>query len=226
MKLLSPYCTVKDVQVETQNSDPTEVDEFMRAINNASRWIDSYCHRDFLYHDHTANALVIPDHWCAGNVIYLPMPIKTLTEIKVVESDGTSTIIPSTDYRSESDPIAGTATVTRAGRWTAPDSYNTTGLLPERVLGLPRRIEMKGTFGYSPAVDDNTPATVNFDPNAVPSPEIPAEISQACAVVAAIRSGKMRKEIVDFGGQRQSVTLRNIPKDTMESINRFRQSIT
>jgi hypothetical protein len=82
------------------------------------------------------------------------------------------------------------------------------------MLGIPRRIEITGTFGYALA------------DTATPSPEIPQEIATACAVIAAVRSGKARKEIIDFSGQRQALTLKTIPKDVMEMLGRFRIALT
>lgn len=210
--LLNPYCLLRDVQAEAGNTYPDDAEDFLVEINKASRWIDQHCRRDFLFHDHATTALTVPASWCAENVIFLPWPVITLTEITV---DGIA--LQSSSFSFENVPGETCGKIYREGNWLARDNYGV-GLQAEKVITLPLRIQMKGTFGYAPSVTT---------PTAVPSPDIPADISQACAVIAAVRSGKLKREISlpGGGGAREAVTVRNVPKDTMATLARYRRGI-
>lgn len=209
--LLNPYCLLRDVQAEASNTYPDDANDFLVEINKASRWIDQHCRRDFLFHNHASAALTVPASWCAGNVIFLPWPIITLTEITV---EGIT--LPADAYAFENVPGETSGKIYRNADWLARDSYGV-GLQAEKVISLPLRIQLTGTFGYRLA---------ETTPTAVPSPDIPADITQACAVIAAVRSGKLKREItVAGGGARETITVRSIPKDTMATLSRYRRGI-
>lgn len=211
-----PYCTLSEVQDETQNNRPEDIEILSRAINRASREIDEYLRRDFLFRDNASVPLSVPLSYCAENVIFLPWPVLTLTEISIVVPPDPAAVLPSTDYTFENSILSATSKIFRAGSWKAADSYGKVGILPSRSMGLPIQILLKGTFGYVPAQKDSE------NDFSQPAIGIPQSIRTACAVLAGIRSGKLKKEIVDLNGQRNSVTTRTIPKDVADMLARYR----
>lgn len=127
MALVNPYCTLNAVKLET-GVDLGEGEEdalFEAAINQVSRWVESYCNRDWLFHDHSSTPLVVRRAHIYGNTIYLPWPIVTLTEFSI---DGT--IQNSEDYR-------GTVGDSRVYYYSLIPYYETEDW-----------IQLKGTFGY------------------------------------------------------------------------------
>lgn len=205
--LLNPYCTIKDVQTETSNSEADDQLQFIEEINWASRWIDDYCRRDFLPHNCATVPLRVASGWCAENVIYLPMPVISLAKIVV---DGTE--LASTDYSFENSVPRSTSRITRVERWARQQTYSGSN----RAFVLPPKIELYGVFGF-------TPETSN--PAAKPCVDLPQEIRTVCRVLAAIRSGKVKREFVAPDGSRQVATVRNLPADIRDSLNRYRQSV-
>jgi hypothetical protein len=214
--LKNPYCTVEDVQRETQNTSPDDVQKFISAINQASRWIDGYTHRDFLFHDATGG-MVVEEGWAAFNKIYLPWPIITLTKVETADEFGNMTEMLATDYRAVS-PIGSFGGVIEAsGRW-----YD---VRKDHVMRT--QVKIYGAFGYPAAVAGDVQLAPNqtFSADQWPSPLVPAEIASACAVIAAVRSGKARKDIVGFDGQKTSATVKTVPKESMDALCRYRRPI-
>lgn len=205
LTLLHPYCTLRDAQAEAGNTNADDARDLLQEINKASRWLDEYCHRDFLFHDHTAAPLVVHESWCAGNVLYLPWPVLTLTEIKI----GGVVLAPA-EYRWSLRPGSATAKIERNGTWL-PAPSSSVALAGEAITMAPL-IELRGTFGFAPA---------STAPESTPSPSIPATITQACAAIAAIRSGLVKREITGFGGQREAITVRSVPKAILESLGKY-----
>jgi hypothetical protein len=206
--LLYPYCTVANVQAETRNTDDTEIDLFTDCINAASRAIDDYCHRDFLFHDHSSSVLVVPSYWIALNRIWLPFPCIELTEIQV---DGE--VLPADQYRLETAPFSKDAKIVRVGRWLRPDTFRMDVLNGGRTFPLLKQITLQGKFGY--ALDATNPLTV-------PPTGIPANITRACTIFAAVSSGRSTREYVGVNGDRQTVTLRKIPAEVTDILDRYR----
>ena len=199
--LKNPYCTLADVQTETANNSHEDADQFRSEINAASRFIDGYCGRDFLLHNHTITPLVAGKNWIAGNVLFLPFPVISLTKITV---DGFE--LPSADYIFENGTPRSTAQVIKSGQWIRKRQGS--------QFALPPKIELTGMFGYVPAATDSDI-----------SPDLPQEIVTACRVLAAIRSGKVKREFTTPDGNRQVATVRNLPPDITASLNRFRQPV-
>lgn len=149
MSLSNPYCTLVQLQREIKNTDADSDDTVLAwhqdCINRASRFVDQYTHRDFLFHDYSSTALPVEPRWILGNEIWFPWPIKTLTELTVDE------VAQSTeDYTF------------RAGKRKLVNVED----LPvvEYQSGY---VSVKGTFGYgtgadttSPPVDANFPAAI------------------------------------------------------------------
>jgi hypothetical protein len=214
-----PYCTVRDVQDETLHGASDHIETFTKAINQASREIDWFCRRDFLFHDHTSQAFSVPAHMCQENVITLPWPVITITEVKVIVPPDSGAVLDPSEYQHENFLLSASSKIYRAGRWRSGEEFTKAGILPSRSNRLPTRIELKGTFGYLPAQKNST-----HDFTA-PSPSIPAEIRHACACLAGVRSGRHKKEIVDRSGDRQTVTLRSLPRDVEAMLMRFQVPI-
>jgi hypothetical protein len=220
--LLRPYCTLADVQRETQNTDPDDVESFKQAINQASRWIDWYCRRDFYYHDHSTGALSVEENWTAGAKIFLPWPVITLTQVQTQDVFGSSTVLPAESYRVQPSILTACGVIVSDTRWVRPDVFTTGGLLPQRSNAMAAMIQLTGTFGYAPVMTSGGSPVIDTTKASV---DIPMEISTACAVIAAVRSGKSKKEIIDYSGQKQSATVKAIPRDVMEMIGRYRRPI-
>lgn len=130
--LSNPYCTLAQLQEEVRNNKATENDWFSECINTASRWVEEECGRDFWFHDHSSSALVVHPSYIVGDMICLPWPILTLTE---VADDGY--VVPSDEYYVDGSAIH------RDGEWS-------------RYLWK-RTITLKGTFGYT--LDVTNPTT-------------------------------------------------------------------
>jgi hypothetical protein len=199
-ELLNPYCTLVEVQRECSNDDARDIDQFNEEINWASRWLDDHCRRDFLPHDHTSTPLLVKKAWIVGNVIYLPMPVRTLTGITV---DGAA--IAADTFVFENSNQHSKATIVGARAWDSAAG--------KPGFRLPVKIELTGTFGYTPAATD---------PAKNPPLDIPQQIRTACRIIAAIRSGKVKREFVTPDGNRQVATARNLPPDVLKSIAPYR----
>lgn len=208
--LLRPYCTLRDAQTEAGTNDPDSALDLILEINKASRWIDDHCKRDFLFHDHSTTAFVVPESWCALGVIYFPWPIITLTEIKV----GGELFAPSL-YRHSRRPSSATSKIERDGVWLSA-SAPSVGLPGATLHRMAPLIELKGTFGFAPA---------SVKPNENPSPDLPAVVSQACAAIAAIRSGQVRREITGPGGTREAITVRSVPKSVLDPLGTYKIAV-
>ncbi len=83
MPLERPYTTIEQVVIETGSSDPELDRVYEFAITQASRFVDRYTHRDFWFHDHTADPFRVPRQWAAGDCFCLPFPVITLTEVRL-----------------------------------------------------------------------------------------------------------------------------------------------
>lgn len=208
--LQNPYCELRDAQAVAGNTDEESARDLVREINNASRFIEEYCRRDFLFHDHANTPLLVREGWIAQNVIYLPWPVITLTEVRV---DGVA--LPASEWRHQPGTTA--SNVLRNGPWLPADGIvQLDPFTPRPALAMPPRIELVGTFGYAPAEDDAEKK---------PSPSLPATIRQACATIAAINSGLVRRDFTNLGGDRESVTVRTFPKETYAALNRYKVAV-
>ncbi|MDX2187796.1 MAG: hypothetical protein SFV32_12745 [Opitutaceae bacterium] len=208
-----PYCELPDVQAEAQNTSIEDIPDFTLAINNASRYIDSYCRRDFLYHDNRSIPLLVAPSWCAENVIFIPRPTIELTKIELSDDNGITW--------TQVDPV----------HWTlvkvdGAASSRIAATFDWQPLGraLPRQIRLTGQFGYAKAGIPVGRTAENFNPDSVPSPDLPAEIRTACTVIAAVRSGKYRKDVISPDGQSRTITIRSIPDDVVKMLDGYRVS--
>lgn len=202
-ELTDPYCTLEDVQQECRNERPTVTDKFIRSINLASRMVEDYCRRDFLYHDHTGhgNPLRVQRGCVMEETIYLPYHVIELTGLRTYDrrADADSaTLWPVDDYYTESDIKKNTCRIF-AERGLKFGDYPFMGFL-----------DLFGRFGY----DVPEGHTV--------SPDLPASIRKATAVIAATLSMERRLEQTNLEGNRIELVELNIPREVFHHLNRFR----
>lgn len=221
MPLERPYCTLKRVQRECINDSPDDAADIVEAINEASRYIERTTRRKFWFQDCLATssanpALEIPLSWCAVNVIYLPMPVISLTEISVQHGNGEASVMEPGDYRYLNNDLESSAKIMRSGNWVAGDRFSTVGLLPRNLHSMPTKLLLKGTFGYALAADK---------PNETPPIGIPEDIARACAVIAAVFSGKLKKSFIGEGGTQQQTTQKTIPREISDILNDYRVKV-
>lgn len=200
MKLENPYCTLADVQAETGNSKPEVVDTLLNAINLASRLIEAESGRDFLYHDFRVSPWVVPHESVGGNYISMPWPCIDAAGVSV-RIDGVE--VDKSEFRVVHEGRKWVTYLVRKSAWIATD-------VPEVSLGAQDKyppmtlIEVYGQFGFVPA---GTAPTEN------PSPSIPGTVRYAASIIAAVRSGKAKKDAIGPDGTATSVVMKAVPKD-------------
>lgn len=149
MALSNPYCTLGQLQKEIKNTDADSDADVLAwhqdCINRASRFVDDYTHRDFLFHDYSATALPVEPRWILGNEIWFPWPIKTLTELTV------DTVAQSTDDYTF-----------KAGKRKLVNVED----LP-KVEYQSGWVSVKGTFGYGTGADTTAPPVDAGFPHAI-----------------------------------------------------------
>jgi hypothetical protein len=198
MALTNPYCTLVEVQKETGNSDTDLVDWFETCINNASRWIEEHCYRDFLYHDYSTTAFTVPEKDGVGTELYLNWPIITLDSVQAKE-----VLVPEDLYTFN----VGDRYITRRDKsdWIGKPSgmrktnYHSPMIVSRAGFDLP--IQVKGTFGFV-----NPPAAVRI----------------ACYQIASAWTNEKRREKVGMDGARTSLLDANIPTEALELLKRWK----
>lgn len=213
--LLNPYCTLEDVQKECENHDAEDSLVMLDAINAASRRIDSYCRRDFLWHDHSLTPFSVLDSMIVRETIYLPWPLAELSKIVIV-TDGVEEIVDPKRYRASVDLQKSSTRIVLAGKWLGAVNLDLAGMTSGSIISLPPEVRIYGCFGY--AVDGSA--------TEVPSRSLPAGIRRACTVIAAVWSGKLRKQVQDFNGGSTTVTQKAIPQSVIDMLDDFRTSLT
>lgn len=203
MSLVNPYCSVAQVQEELRNtSAPLAVSggALEDAINQASRWIDTYKGRDYFLHDYSVNPLLIDRSDRAILVqdsLWFPYtPIIVFTSVTVAGQ----LWVADTDYVLKSDRL-----IAIPG-WFGQVSTQFCSLLPN----LTDRVSILGKFGYDQA-----------NSAAIPT-GLPQEINRAAILVAAAFSGHNQKEIVGMDGNKAGVTDKTIPKAVFDILGKRR----
>jgi hypothetical protein len=201
--LLKPYCTLLDVQVETKNSGSENDDLYTQAINLASRYVDTYCRRDFWYYDYKETPYRVPRSRVIGNDVVLPFPIIDLTEVRYMEDP---TVTSSTDFAlSEIE-------------YYFEEGKSTINLSSTLQINYPfdGKMEVYGEFGFPLQLDDNNDPVLT-----VPPPTLPAAVRRATAIVAAAWSNERRVEQVALDGSRTSLIDNSVNKEVFSLLECF-----
>lgn len=179
---INPYITLTELRQELKMKSAdvpagSDVEEdLLRAIDNASRWVDEYTQRDYLFHDHGTAPLEF-DQFSPGVFdfqIFPPFsPIITVTKLVY----GGTELTAGTDYAVENQLASRQRINNLKGAWK-----------PNRVDAL---LQLYGTFGYVQASA------------IVPPTGLPGRITIATRWVAAAISGRNRKEVVGLDGVKQ-----------------------
>lgn len=206
--LLHPYCTLELVQQETQNEDADKEDIMLGAINRASRLVDEICRADFVFHDHSETPLDVGSEFIGGDLLVLPWPILSLTQVEDITSDS-PVVIPATEYKVvrgsvfTADPFAHRrGMVVRDGNWP--------------FLSYRNCLRLTGTFGYAPVMDED-----DEPDNTQPSAHLPAAVVRATTLIAAAFSGCYNKQWRDASGSTQEMLQTSVPKEARELLARW-----
>lgn len=189
--LYRPYCTLRDVQRETHNTDDVDESWFRECINRASRIVESKTSRVFYAKDFSVTPYLVPRRDVYQKVIYLAWPIITLTEVDERGDDDTENIVDLEDYGF----TVGDRSIHCVRNW--------------EFINFKDTIKIKGTFGFP---DDPTAD----DPTQVPSLGIPDELRRATALIAAAISAENRREVMGLDGGVVEVSDHNIPAEAMK----------
>ncbi len=193
MELLRPYVSVSEMQAFLDNRDGGEEERIKEAINQASRYIEDRCRRDFWFHDHTTTAHTVKRGDICGQVCLLPFEILTLTEVKVDDTVLTEGLAED-DYWYESGSRIIRCTDTSWG----DEPFRQT-------------LTVKGTFGY--ALDAESPLEL-------PPPLLPGGLKEAAKQIAAAMSGLWKKTRMGLEGT-ESFTQTTIPAGVAGMLKQF-----
>ena len=144
---VNPYISLSELieELKMKASDvpsgSSTEDDLLRAIVNASRWVDDYTRRDFFFHDFTVTPMVF-DQFDEGvydrRIFPRFQPILSITEIN---ANGI-VLVEATDYVVKNHDEDNQTIFCSQGSWF----LNNAGWWPSRDR---MTIEIKGTFGYS-----------------------------------------------------------------------------
>lgn len=224
--LVNPYTTLPEVLANIRNlTAPQAVqDACATAINTASRYIDEYTQRDFLFHDFSVSPLIPRIEWTTRDVISLPWPVLTLTQITELGQ----VIDPKFYYanpgiqgalRGRIERVFNTdqllAGLQMAYSENAEYAQNLEAITYNRTYNweeMARRgqLAITGTFGYQ--VPDQTAPPVG----------IPSGVRHACTLIAAAWSGYNTRERIGFDGQKQSLLDDRIPQEAATLLKRYK----
>jgi len=188
-----PYTTIERVKHECRlRQSETDNDDWIRTcINDASRAVERHMGILFKFHDHTSTAYTVPKHDVVEDKIFLPYPILTLTDVSI---GGYS--LDSDDYEYENkSPMGYGSEITLTG---SVDSFIGASLFAESD-----DVTLTGTFGYTQ--EDET----------VPADDLPTEVVRACTLIASAFSGYNQREVLNYTGDRVSLTDSRIPEEAM-----------
>ncbi len=198
MALERPYCSISDVSGETQNSDAPD-SLYENAINTASRYVEEYCQTDFWFHDYSSTALEVPRSWVTKNIVTLPWPIITLTDLWVYSDREIGAV--------DNDKFDFDEYYFDVGRSQIRAEGGVFGEQHPFVLNM----ELKGTFGY-PITDNETPPAT-----------LPQSIRRACTLIAANFSGENNKQVVGLDGVVTSMLDTSVPSEATMLLKKYRQ---
>jgi hypothetical protein len=201
--LEKPYCILSDVQAETKNSGSENDDLYLSSINAASRYIETYCRRDFWFHDYTTTPYRVPRGSVIGNSIVLPFNIIDLSEVRYMDD---ATVTSSPDFAlSEIEYYFEEGRSTISISSTVEINYPFEG-----------RMEVYGEFGYNLSLDENDDPILTQPPYG-----LPAAVRRAATIVAAAWSNERRMEGVALDGSKSSILDNTVNKEVFSLLERF-----
>lgn len=143
MKTLARAYASRAQVVEDLRNKAVDEDVIVDAIHAASRWVDRYKGRDFVFHDHTTTAVVIPGplKLTIGQALLLPKtPVITLTEV----IEGEKTLVEGTDFVAAGGPEGTFKLVRIRGEWLDGVTVTLKGTFGFEVLPQPSRVDITG----------------------------------------------------------------------------------
>ena len=210
MALENAYSTMEAVQRETGNSNPELVSWFEDCVNLASRWIDDYCHCEFLPHSYPLDgpspvAYRVKRSEMVGGSIFLPWPIVNLSQVKTG-----IIILREDDYFWE-----------EGSREILLPTESLSAFQPtdQAVIGV---ADFGGFRGKPSKWDKNQPTTVNGEFGYA---SVPSSVARACTQIASAWSHEKRRERMAMDGKRTSLLDENIPEDARILLRRFRRLV-
>lgn len=207
--LNKPYCEIEDVKSYIKNS---EYDDgfYSYAINQASRMVDKFMGRNFWYNDYTQKAYRPQDVF--EDRIFFPFPIRRIDELKVggniigsnsyfyvsIEDDQEArNFFLQMEFVSESDL----------------SSFAQTELLNKDTRNTPKKIEVKGIFGYTITGINQMPTDAYF----------PADVRRATTMIAGTLTDQFRREVVDKDGNKENLLETMIPHDAIKLLKKSKR---
>jgi hypothetical protein len=203
--LVKPYCTLAEVQAECRNEEASAEDVMNTAINLASRFIGQHCRDEFWGYDHTTTPLSIPKEWVAGNSIYFPWPIVSLSLLEDISNASSPVTVDADTYRVVTGLDAN-------GDVKHKGFVECSGKFPS--LGYKDCLRATGVFGYELAA---------VEPEENPPVNLPAAVRRSCVLIASTWSTEYRKQWKDADGVQQEMLQTNVPKEAMQLLSRWRQ---
>lgn len=205
-ELTDPYCTLEDVWRETRNHKPEHTQKYIRCINEASRFVEDHCRRDFLYHvfdQGSGDYYSVPRNCVFEEKVFLPFPIIEITGLWVHGSRDTPSATSKWEegsYYIEPNPVKGSCKI-------VAENGNKIGEYP--FSGC---LSLQGRFGYAKTDEQ------------VVSPDLPASIRKATALIAATMSMERRLEQTNLEGNRIELVELVLPPEVFKYLNRYRNA--
>ena len=198
MALSKPYCTVADVKSYTGDSD-LGTGTCEEAINYASRFVEQHCRRSFWYQDHSSTAFTVDYRDITPEIIYLPWPIITLTEVKQEDS-----VLEADAYTGMSDGRIRLRKNSKSiRRAISRNKYLFNDALD---------ITIKGTFGNTISGTTAPPTDADF----------PASVRRATVIIASAFTDE--NEEVNIFGQGTPIPQKDIQEEAFKLLKEYRRA--
>ena len=198
MALSKPYCTVADVQSYTGDSS-ISTSTCEDAINYASRFVEQHCRRSFWFQDYTSTQFTVDYRDITPEMIFLPWPIITLTEVMQEES-----VLETDAYTGMSD---GRIRLRKNSK-----SYWQSIRRNKYLFNAELDIKIKGTFGYAISAVTAPPTDADF----------PASVRRATIIIASAFTDE-NEEAAIFG-QGNPIPIKDIPEEAYKLLKEYRRA--